>query len=423
MSYVPYKAIDDRWYWRGPEGAYRDFDNDGNKDETVIDSGAFWSLPIYIGTENQVMIRKRKVFSKWRAGSRFHKKINHDDYIIDQITFAGPIYNRSWLHYLTDGCVTDGSYDADVVASGQGTSTITMTASTTIPLNRLAGLKGTFTGSTTEYTISSNTASSASAVQITLGSTSPADANGKTFTLSVHNHVWSNSATHVNPPKSFELLHVFTNDKSGGGESVMELHTGCMVISYNEKGSETEQICTGTYVVAVGNVVTVTSSTNATYEDFESDTFVRFADIGEFTWTKGTTALNGIFKGYELNFMTDKMLVKTSAFYPISTKAPNVVDPSLKITWMPHETDSWDDSQDDPTSALNKDSTLKISRNTSYDYFLIALDDFFQETEENPAWTNGNLYETYSFWLNPHEAATAFTLTEVNDLSATRYEN
>ena len=79
MSYVPYKSSDVKWCWRGPEVAYADFDNNGTKDETNLAAGTFWALPVFIGSENQVHIRKRKKFGKyWGAGTRHVSRISQE---------------------------------------------------------------------------------------------------------------------------------------------------------------------------------------------------------------------------------------------------------------------------------------------------------------------------------------------------------
>jgi len=423
MSYVPYKVSDEKWYWR-PESAYADADGNATLDETNAATGVFYPLPVFIGSDNPVHIRKKVKYSKHRSGSTYPKQLNKEGYEEVNLKFVGPIYHRSWLHYLSDGVVTDGSYNADVVASGQGNAAITMTASTTIAVNVLAGLTGVFTSSsdTSTFTIASNTASSSSAVVITLTAPSPADANGKYFTLSTHYHVYTDTSTHVNPPKTFELLHVFPNDKSGGGESLIELITGCEVPAYIEKGDAGNLTCIGDWTVKGRNIVTGTPLTSPGYPVYPNLDFVSFAQA-VLTWTKGGVAINGVLKSYEFGFVTDKTLTKTNAYYPIAAKAPNIRDVYLKVGWMPYETDPYDDSQDDAHTALNKDVTLKNSRNTSLDYFQFALVDGFQEMEGDPSWVEGNLYETHIFSLNPHEATpSSIELRECNTLDDDQYE-
>lgn len=423
MSSVPYKVSDEKWYWR-PEPAYADANNNGIVDETNAATGTFYPLPVFIGSDNPVHIRKKVRYSKHRSGSTYHNQINKEGYEEVNTKFVGPIFHRSWLHYVTDGVVTDGTYNADTVASGQGTAAITMTASTTIAVNVLAGLTGVFTGSsdTSTFTIASNTASSGSAVVITLTGNSPADANGKVFTLSTHYHIYTNTTTHVNPPKTFELLHVFPNDKSGGGESIIELITGNEVVSYIEKGDENNLTCIGDWTVKGRNIITGTPLTSPGYPVYPNLDFVSFAQA-VLKWTKGGVALDGVIKSYEIAFITDKALIKTAAYYPIAAKAPNMRDVYLKIGWMPYETDSYDDSQDDPHTAQNKDVVLKNSRNVLTDFFQIAFVDGFQEMEGDPTWVGGNLYETHIFWINPHEATpSSMTLTECNTLDDDQYE-
>lgn len=351
MSYVPYKSCDEKWYWRGPEALFRDFDGNTTKDETNANTGVFWNPPVFIGVENPVYIRKLKAFSKYQSGNRYYTMINHDGYKEILLTFTGPVIDRSWLYYLTDACTT----------------------------------------------------------------TDNSPSSGK------YTHVYVNTATHTNPPKSFELLHKVVNDTSA--ESVLELFTGCVIVSYTETASVENPICQGTWVVKASNIITGTALTSPGYPAANTLNFMNFANAA-LTWTKGGTALNGYFKGYTFTFSTDRDIIKEgNSYYAVASRSPNKIEASLKVTWMPSETDSYDDSQDDPLTALNKDVTLKISRNTTNDYFSIALVDCFQELVDPPAWTNNNLYEIYDFWINPHEATpSTITLTEVNALDDDRYE-
>lgn len=352
MSYVMYKVSDTKWGWRGPEGAFRDFDGNTTRDETNAADGTFWALPVFIGSENPVLVRKRKKFSQWRAGSRFVKQLNFDEYSELILTFTGPVINRSWLYYLTDACATADD-----------------------------------TPSTNYYT-----------------------------------HQYDNADTHANPPKSFELIHRIPNDKSGGGESIVLLYTGCVVTNYVERADLGSQIAIGTWTVKAANCIAGTDLTTPGWPEYPQKGFFTF-DMATLTWTKGGTALNGHFKGYTFSFNTDKALIREGgSYYAVGAKSPNNTDVMLSIDWAPTETDSYDDSQDDPLTALNKDITLKIARNTTTDYFQITIADGFQDLAGDPTWVEGNMWESHNFYMNPAEAASSLDLTEVNDINDDRYE-
>lgn len=344
---TPYKICDPQWFWRGPEPAYADFDNNGTKDETNAATGTFWTCPVYIGQQNPVLIRKQKLWTKYSSGSRFTTHIDHIGYKDIILTFSGPVMHRSWLYYLTDAVTT-------------------------------------------------------------------ADDPPK------YTHVYVNTATHVNPPKSFELLHKEPNDTSA--ETVLTLYTGCTVVSYVESGNLSDNTITGTWTVKARNTITGTALTTPGYPAYPSLNFMNFSNA-VLTWTKGGVATAGSLKGYTFEFITDRDLTKEGgSYYPVATKSPNNVMIRLKIKWCPFETDSYDETQDDQLAANNRDVSLKISRSAT-DYFEIAYVDCFAELDGDPTYENGEKVESIMFEKNPHEATpSTVTLTEVNALDDDQYE-
>jgi len=417
MSYVPYKVTEDEWFWKGPETAYRD------SDTTNGATDSFYPTPILLHSGNPVMVRPLKTFAKYRSGSRFKTYISKTGYKAIELTFSGPVLNRSWLYYLTDACTTDGNYRASVIASGEETTSIRLTTTRTIAVDSMIGIVGTITGATTEYTITDNDVSSGTYVDVTVSPAFPAGANTKTFTITKHKHVFINTATPSNPPKSFQLLHYHPNDKSGGGETVYELITGCIITNYEETGDADSNECEGTWTVQAARIVTGTVlAPAATYKPvYPKVDYANFADVAV-TWTKNLTSINGIAKGYTFKFETDKRLAKGgNSYWPYYAKAPTEVNPSVKVSWEAWETDSYDQSQEDPHTAYIKAFTLKNGRNVLTDYFEVAFTTAFQEMEDDPEWIDGNLVETHEFSMNPHETGT-FTITEMNDIDYLRYE-
>lgn len=236
-----------------------------------------------------------------------------------------------------------------------------------------------------------------------------------------YTHVRTNSATRINPPKSFEIWTKEVNDKAGGSETLYWLFVGCIIIDYKEVADEKNNVVNGTYTVHVRRLIAGaalnTEPVNPNQEHYN------FLSIGSnFTWTKGGVAVVGKIRRYEYVFQTDKRLARSSNYYPIYAKAPNKITEYLMIDWEPWETDSYDDSQDDPHSALNKDVTLKIAVDATYHYYQIAFADCFQQLMDNPTYSDGNLVERHKFMLNPHEAASSITSTEVNAINDDRYE-
>ncbi len=107
MVDVSYRVSDAQWAWRGPEALYRDFDGNATKDETNAAGATFWHIPVRIDSQNPVYIRKKKRISKRHgASSRYLNQIGKNELEKIILTFSGPVYDLSWLHYLTDGVVT-----------------------------------------------------------------------------------------------------------------------------------------------------------------------------------------------------------------------------------------------------------------------------------------------------------------------------
>lgn len=235
-----------------------------------------------------------------------------------------------------------------------------------------------------------------------------------------YTHTYANSATHVNPPKSIELMHVVNNDTSA--ESFIELFTGVIVKSYNEKGGGLlDSAITGTWEMEGRNIISGTALTTPGYPAVSSLRAFRFADA-VLTWTKGGVVSDGYMLGYEFNWTSDKSTIKSGGYYPVNSLAPKSVKPMLTVQWLPQETDSYDDSQDDHTSAQVKIVSVKISRDTTLDYHSYAFVNAFQKLQDNPSWEAGNLVERHEFQMNPHESGSTFTIIEQNLFDDDRYE-
>jgi hypothetical protein len=351
MSFIPYKVSDCLVCWRGPEPAIRDLNNNGTKDETNAATGTFWTFPVFVGSANQFVVRKRKKFGKhYGSGSRYHAKITDEGYNELAITVSGSVVHRSLLYYLADACTTTDN------APGAG----------------------------------------------------------------YYLHTYTNAATHANPPKTFEILQKLHNDKTGGAEVVYNLYIGCIVKAYTETGAQ-NGIVTGTWTIVASNMIAGTALTTPGWPTYPNVRNFMTAD-GVLTWNKGGVAMNCLTKEYSVEFTTDKRLILGNNYYAVNVQSPNEVVLKLRLKVIAYETDSYDDSNDDPiATAQNKDVTWKISRDTTYDFFSINIENAFQTMPEE-SWEDGILVETHEFELNPHEASSLITITEENNLDDDRYE-
>lgn len=348
MGYVSYRVSDAQWAWRGPETLYRDFDGNATKDEANAADVTMWALPVRIDKDNSVYVRKKyRVSKQYGGGSRFTSQINRNEIEDIILTFTGPVYNRSWLHYLTDGVVTTDD-----------------------------------TPAASDYT-----------------------------------HIWNqDTATLSNPPKTLELLSYVLNDGTGAAQIL--LYTGCCVVSYVESGEINGQIM-GTWVVHAGNEIAGTVLD--TQPAYPGDKIFHMEEA-VLTNKKGGTARNGKFKSYTYSYISDKKLDKGGGELLKSyVQSPNQVNCFLDVQWEPWSLNDIADMRLDPTAANNLDVDIKISRNTTNDYFKIDFPDCYGEVFDG-AFVDGHLRHGLKVYFNSLEASGNHILTEVNDIVDDRYE-
>jgi len=233
-----------------------------------------------------------------------------------------------------------------------------------------------------------------------------------------HTHVYDSTVAHQNPPKSFKLMRVLTNDNGSSVETKISLWVGCTVVAGSLVGDQ-EGIINGSFEVILGKEVTGTALT--TPPTYAAKDFMNFFD-GILTWTKATVALTFQLMSFSYEFRTDKRLHKGNLDYFASTTiSPNRNDVHLSITVRPTELDVYDDTQDDPHIDQNKDVTLKISRNTTNDYLQFSFPNAFQDLTSQE-FVDGFEEISIDTWINPHETGSKHTIIEVNDLDDDRYE-
>lgn len=301
-----------------------------------------------IDSNNPVYVRKKfRISKRHGAGSRYLNQIGKNEVEKIIFTFSGPVYDRSWLHYLTDGVVT-----------------------------------------------SDNTPSS-----------------GK------YTHIFNqNTATLENPPLTFELLSFVVND--GTGANMILLYTGCTVTNYVETGTMNEQII-GTWTIEAANEVvgTVLSA----WPGFPNLKIFHMEEA-VLTYKKGGTAREGKIKSYTYTWNSDKILDKGGGDAIMSyIKSPNEVFQTLDVSWETRSLLDIADMRLDPVAANNLDVDLKISRNTTDDFFKIDFPDAYAELNDG-AFVDGHVRNDLKIYFNPHESSGNHILTEINALDDDRYE-
>ena len=140
------------------------------------------------------------------------------------------------------------------------------------------------------------------------------------------------------------------------------------------------------------------------------------------TYKKGGVAREGKIKSYTYTYKTDKMLDKGGGEKLMSyVQSPNVVENFLDVSWEAQSLNDIADMRLDPVTANNLDVDLKISRNTTNDFFKIDFPDAYGELNDG-AYVNGQLRNDLKIYFNPHESSGNHILTEINTLDDDRYE-
>jgi hypothetical protein len=418
MSYYTYNVENHKMFISAKESAFR---TNSHGADTANEAGdTFYPLGLQLTRIPRFYLRRNKVqtalagFVDWGYCAR-------QGYEIGTMTLSGEIKDFSQMYFFLGSTTTDGTYNADTVASGQGTSTITMTASTTIALNALAGLKGTFTGSTTEYTISSNTASSGSAVQITLGTNSPADANGKTFTLSAHSHQFLTTTARPSTPPSFQLLYKLVNDT--GAESSWTLFVGC-IITQVELTAAKNSPWTATFTIEFANAIAGVALTSEpdprSLENIHIDRTV-------ISITHATTAYQCFVNSFSITIVTGFYLQKAAGEIRAGRALRRMRDFKLRMDIVAMEKIVLTDFEDtDPTATTTDlDVTLTYTRVTSYDTLTFAFEKVWAiGVSYDWAENDYHLQGAVEFMIKPttFETGAKLTITEINSLDDDRYE-
>lgn len=235
----------------------------------------------------------------------------------------------------------------------------------------------------------------------------------ETADAAVYTHQCDSADTYPAAPPSFQMVRLVANKT--GAESITEQFCGCVVVDYEERADVGGQLI-GTItihaaVVIAGNIPTTQPSRTALRPFTLADAVL--------TWNSNL----GLLRGWTFRYKTDKKLIRGGGDnYPIMPALPNKREIYCEVKWVPYETDTYDESQDDPHTGGNKDLVCKFSRHTTNDYWQVTFNDYFQDLVSNPDFEDGLLHEVHRMEVNPHDTGSNWDLTEVNSLDDDRYE-
>jgi len=234
-----------------------------------------------------------------------------------------------------------------------------------------------------------------------------------TSDAAVYTHQCDSADTFPATPPTFQMVRILTNHDAT--ESIAEQFCGCMVVDYEERADAKGQLI-GTITIHAALVIAADVP----------DVLPERTNVRAFTLADGVLTWNsnvGVLRDWFFTYKTDKKLLRGGGdYYPIIPLLPNKVEMYVELKWTPYETDTYDDSQDDPHAAANKDLVMKFSRDTSLDYWQVTINDFFQDMLEDGDFEEGIIHEIHRIEVNPHDAGSNWDLTEINSLTDDRYE-
>jgi hypothetical protein len=216
-------------------------------------------------------------------------------------------------------------------------------------------------------------------------------------------------------PPTIALLRKMVNGT--GGETKWFLYPGTVVKMWEERGDveidDGNVYATITYDISrvVDGVALSSEPTRTITEPLQMT-----ADASSISWHDH----NYSWQGYEWKYNTDKTVKKEGGtVYPTWLKMANKRDHGFKLRMVPYETDTYDDSQDDPHSGGNKDLVCTIARDASNDFWKMTYNDVFQNLEESEM--DEYLVEGHWLYVNPHDTGSTYEFVDKNSYDATRY--
>lgn len=239
---------------------------------------------------------------------------------------------------------------------------------------------------------------------------------------SYYTHVYASTTARTAPPPSFAIFYKLTNDDSG--QTKLRLYTGCVVQSFEISASEGGMV-QGSITIAFSKIWAATAL-NA----YPTESTLNSLDAGKgvVTYTKATTAYTGKAIAWKIKYDDGTYLHKACgeevAGEPLNGKRKVTVS----LTWQPHTKNHIDDIDTTPlgaTTASDLDITIKISRDTTYDFISFAFEKVWNETYDDPDWDEKDkLVHTCTFICKSatYETGAKYTVTETNQLDDDRYE-
>ena len=394
--------------------------NANGKDTSNLNTDSFRRFPIdFKGMVKPRPLSYRTTKTRSAGKGLDYSAVYQDGYEPIKFTLTGDVLDFAFMYQLC-GCTTAGSYTHtyasgttqvqasfqmlqriknigtwlatklgftnEAIASGQGTTTVTMTSNTTIAINAFAGYICTIND--VDYKIISNTATTgASAVTFTVDHAIGAGDNSETLYMS---------------------------------ESRFLLYTGCKITEFVATWKEKEGRIVGKLTIECANSFASTPLT--TLPDWFDATPYYFNPLTGFTWTgyTGPHTYTGFCSRWRFRFNNGQHIRTINYLVLPDRIIENYRTIELDWDWVTEEMDDWSDSQKNPITDLDQDLTHTLSNGT--DTMVMSWAKMLVEylgSEYN--YKDFYLLNKYKASLNPAQTST-FTMVETNSADNTYYE-
>jgi hypothetical protein len=234
-----------------------------------------------------------------------------------------------------------------------------------------------------------------------------------------YTHVYA-SSTAGTKAATFQFIEKLVNDDSDNTE--IWLFVGCYVKSWSITIVEKQKV---TCALEIGFARKIAGVDLTTWPSLPAKTPF-YADQTVVTYARGGTAYAGSADSVTITWDDGVIPIKgLAAYIGMITLGPRKI--GLNMLWTPTQKDDVIHEESDlPATTQDLDVTLKISRDTTYDYIQFAFEKLFNIMPDGGAYNHENwiLNRQKQFKLKPAalESGGKVTITEVNQYDDDRYE-
>lgn len=233
-----------------------------------------------------------------------------------------------------------------------------------------------------------------------------------------YTHQADNADTIPAQPITICLLRKLVN--STAGETKYLLYPSTLITNGDEYQEKGMMSMLATYNLIANRVVDGVAPTSEPTRTLKTPLSI-YNSASSVTWTNAATTYQYKWKSWFMHFSANKrQTIIAGSEHPTDVEHASKRDFYCKIGVLPRETDTYDDSQDDPHSGGNKDLACKIGSNATTNYILYTFGDIYQKIDGTTF--DRVLEESHIARLNPHDDSSTWDVTEKNSKTSANYE-